>query len=256
MDSTRLDLVHIVERHAPAERLGRETPEEQNPSALREEGLKGVFFDGRRAGHLVCLFLKGKDYSRKAYSKIIRITKFWQTCQNLVSRKAGFTFVKNGEMDTTLTHTRRLICQMQRLAEELQGGSNRVLMRWRSGTVVLPDEGVQVTLNPMERTLYRLFLAHPEGISADDLPLHWQELCDIYAKESCFDDPDIREAKLESLCGESKKVFYSVISRIKRKFVLAVGLWRAQAYLIKNAGGIYVTTARPETESPCSDAVR
>lgn len=71
----------------------------------------------------------------------------------------------------------------------------------------------------MERTLYRFFLAHPEGISADDLVLHWQELCSIYAKESCFDDPEIREAKLESLCGESKRVFYSTVSRIKTKIV-------------------------------------
>jgi hypothetical protein len=132
---------------------------------------------------------------------------------------------------------------MQLLAEELQGGSCRVVMRWREGSVALPDEGAQVALNPMERTLYRLFLAHPEGISADNLLLHWQELCDIYARESCFDDPDIREAKLESLCGESKKVFYSTVSRIKKKMVAAVGPWRAEAYIIKNEGGVYKTRA-------------
>ena len=86
-------------------------------------------------------------------------------------------------MNASLTHTRRLVCQMQLLAEELQGsGPGRVKMMWRNGTMELPDEGMQVTLNPMERTLYRLFLAHQEGISADDLLLHWQELRDIYAK--------------------------------------------------------------------------
>ena len=129
---------------------------------------------------------------------------------------------------------------MQLLAEELQGaGPGRVAISWRKGTVELPDERAQVTLNPMERTLYRLFLAHPEGISADDLVLHWKELCDIYARESCFDDPDIREAKLESLCGESKKVFYSTVSRIKKKFIDKLGLWWAEAYIIKNEGGVY-----------------
>lgn len=143
-------------------------------------------------------------------------------------------------MNASLTHTRRLVCRMQLLAEELQGaGPGRVAMGWRQKQVLLPDEGAQVTLNPMERTLYRLFLAHPDGISADDLLLHWQELCDIYAKESCFDDPDIREAKLESLCGESKRVFYSTVSRIKKKMVAAVGSWRAEAYIIKNENGIY-----------------
>ena len=129
---------------------------------------------------------------------------------------------------------------MQLLAEELQGaGPGRVVMSWRKGTVELPDEGAQVTLNPMERTLYRLFLAHPEGISADDLVLYWRELSDIYAKESCFDDPEIRDAKLESLCRESKHVFYSTVSRIKKKFVEALGPWRAGAYIIKKDGGMY-----------------
>ncbi len=134
---------------------------------------------------------------------------------------------------------------MQLLAEELQGaGPGRVAMSWRKGTVELPDERAQVTLNPMERTLYRLFLAHPEGISADDLVLHWKELCDIYARESCFDDPDIRDAKLESLCGESKKVFYSTVSRIKKKFIDKLGLWWAEAYIIKNEGGVYKVKAK------------
>ena len=118
-----------------------------------------------------------------------------------------------------------------------------VVMKWRQKIVSLPDEVAQVTLNPMERTLYRLFLAHPEGISADDLLLHWKELQDIYAKESCFDDPEIREAKLESLCGESKKVFYSTVSRIKGKLVKVLDPWRAGAYIIKNEGGVYKTRA-------------
>ena len=147
-------------------------------------------------------------------------------------------------MNASLAHTRRLVCQMQLLAEELQGAApGRVAMRWRQKQVLLPDEGAQVTLNPMERTLYRLFLAHPEGILADDLLLHWKELRDIYAKESCFDDPDLREAKLESLCGESKRVFYSTLSRIKGKLVKALDPWRAGVYIINNEGGVYKTSA-------------
>ena len=114
-----------------------------------------------------------------------------------------------------------------------------VVMKWRQKEVKLPEEGAMVLLNPMERTLYRLFLAHPEGISADNLLLHWKELSEIYAKESCFDDPDIREAKLESQCGESKRVFYSTVSRIKKKMLATLGPWRAQAYIIKNENGIY-----------------
>ena len=109
----------------------------------------------------------------------------------------------------------------------------------RQGYICKKRIMIQVCLNPMERTLYRLFLAHPEGIKADDLVLHWKELCRIYAEESWFDEPSIREDKLESLCAESKKVFYSNVSRIKRKFVKALGPLQADPYIIKNEGGVY-----------------
>ena len=143
-------------------------------------------------------------------------------------------------MNAPLNTNRRLVRKMQLLAEELQGmGPGLVEMSWRQKVVRLPEEGAELILNPMERTLYRLFLAHPEGISADDLVLHWKELSDIYARESCFDDPEIRASKLESLCGESKRVFYSTVSRIKKKFTEKLDPWRAQAYIIKNENGIY-----------------
>ena len=96
----------------------------------------------------------------------------------------------------------------------------------------------------MERTLYRLFLSHPEGIPSNDLLAYWQELCRIYEQESCFDDKPLREDALESLCSESKKVFYANISRIKKKFVSALGARKAQPYFIARDGsGLYRTKA-------------
>ena len=110
---------------------------------------------------------------------------------------------------------------------------------------LLPSEsGAVLSLNPAERTLYRLFLAHPEGLLADDLVLHWQELRDIYSHESCFDDPELRENALVSLCSESKRVFYSNISRIKKKFIALLGARKAAGYYIKrNKAGLYCTKA-------------
>ena len=84
------------------------------------------------------------------------------------------------------------------------------------GWLILPSEGSEIYLNPAERTLYRLFLDHPEGLASDDLVLHWQELCDIYARESCFDDPTLRENALVSLCSESKRVFYAIRAGYRR----------------------------------------
>ena len=99
------------------------------------------------------------------------------------------------------------------------------------------DYRVKVYLNPVERTLYTLFLNHPEGITSDDLVLHWKELCRIYSKESLFADSEFREDKIESLCAESKTVFYATVSRIKRKFCDAVGNLNAESFIIKKEKG-------------------
>lgn len=112
------------------------------------------------------------------------------------------------------------------------------------GHVLLPDACLEIYLNPVERTLFCLFLAHPEGIRADNLLLHWQELRGIYKRESLYDDPSLRDDALESLCAESKRVFYSNISRIKKKFVAALGARKARGYYIKRyPNGLYRTLA-------------
>ena len=114
----------------------------------------------------------------------------------------------------------------------------------RRGHFSLHDHGAEIYLNPMERTLYRLFLSHPEGIAADSLPLYWNELRHIYFKESLYDDKSLMESKLESLCAESKTVFYSTVSRIKKKFTDAIGPDKADAFIIKrDHTGRYKTKA-------------
>lgn len=119
-----------------------------------------------------------------------------------------------------------------------------IVIGHRRGLILLPEENRFVILNPMERTIYRLFLSHPEGIAADCILAHWKELRGIYQQESCFDDPTLRADALESLCAESKRVFYANISRIKKKFVLALGARKASYYIIaRNPSGLYRTHA-------------
>ena len=106
-----------------------------------------------------------------------------------------------------------------------------------NGHISFQDYRVKVYLNPVERTLYYLFLNHPEGITSDDLVIHWKELCRIYSRESTFADSEFREDKIESLCSESKTVFYATVSRIKRKFREAVGNLNAEPFIIKKEKG-------------------
>ena len=121
---------------------------------------------------------------------------------------------------------------------------HNIVIGQRRGIILLPDENRYVVLNPMERTLYRLFLSHPEGIAADHLLAHWQEISRIYEQESCFDDKPLRDNALESLCSESKKVFYSTVSRIKRKFTDNLGARGSTPYIIaRDKNGCYRTRA-------------
>ena len=110
--------------------------------------------------------------------------------------------------------------------------------------ILLVAENIQVRLSPMEMTLYELLLRHPDGISSDDLVLHWKELCSIYRFWSMRDDPAEVESIMESLCDESKVVLYSTVSRIKKRMKAAVGPFRAGEYCIKMDSGLYRIKAK------------
>ena len=148
----------------------------------------------------------------------------------------------------------RLACQIDYLTEALRnaaGESGCVELVPVKRILAIPALGAAVRLTAMELTLYGLFLAHPEGIAANDLILYWKELCSFYEKVSWFDERTLQREKMASLCGESKCVFYSTVSRIKRKFVEALGPSLAEPYIIRRGeGGIYRTGARLTAAPP------
>ena len=112
------------------------------------------------------------------------------------------------------------------------------------GEFHLPDNNSTVYLNPIERTLYQLFINHPEGIRADALALHWQELYRLYAHESVYDNKSLMLNTIENLCSESRIIFYTSVSRIKKKFINTLGIRKASPYIIKrDKSGYYKTHA-------------
>lgn len=118
--------------------------------------------------------------------------------------------------------------------------TNLIIPGLHPGEFHLPNDDRQVYLNPVERTIYLFCLNHPEGIHADALPLHWQELYKLYAHESIFDNKQLILNTIQSLCSESKSLFYTSVSRIKKKFITAFGTRKAQHYIItRHPDGIY-----------------
>lgn len=106
--------------------------------------------------------------------------------------------------------------------------------------LVIIEDGVKIRLPPMEYSLYLLFQAHPEGIKADKMLLHRDELALIYAGESRYDDKERQYIVVDAICNRNKAAFYICISRIKKRFVSAVGIRKASKYIIcRNNAGVY-----------------
>lgn len=111
----------------------------------------------------------------------------------------------------------------------------------KNGILTLPDYGdVKIYLNPIERTLYTLFLRYDQGISPDDIWMYYDELCAIYKSQTIYDNPDQIEAAVDALCDDGRATLQTNISRIKRKLVEKVGKIAADQYaIVRGKDNIY-----------------
>lgn len=113
-----------------------------------------------------------------------------------------------------------------------RNGPGRVVLD-RCGVLTLPDYGnVKIYLNPIERTLYTLLLRYDQGISPDDIWMHYDELCVIYKSQTNYGNPDQIEAAVDALCDDNRSTLQTNISRIKRKLVEKIGNKAAEQYAI------------------------
>ena len=90
------------------------------------------------------------------------------------------------------------------------------------GVVTLLDYGVTVKFNPMEKTLYTLFLNNADGIHVDDFWKYYDELVEIYRKMTRFEDEDAILDAVDNVLDDSRVTLYANLSRIKKKITLGV----------------------------------
>ncbi len=121
-----------------------------------------------------------------------------------------------------------------------RNGPGRISLE-RNGILSLPDYGdVKIYLNPVERTLYTLLLRYVDGIAAEDIWKYYDELCEIYRKQTVYDDPDQIEAAVDALCDDDRATLQTNVSRIKRKLVDKVGRLAADQYaIVRGRDGVY-----------------
>jgi hypothetical protein len=104
----------------------------------------------------------------------------------------------------------------------------------RTRKLIFPELGdLQISLNPLERTVYLFFLAHPEGIELSCARDYRNEFESIYLYLTNSDNREIIKSRIDDLVNHPLSNSLSEkISRIKRRFIEALGEPMAQYFII------------------------
>lgn len=101
--------------------------------------------------------------------------------------------------------------------------------------VLLIDYNIEVKLSHFTKSIYLLFLNHPEGILLTELYSYKKELLEHYKSVSNRDDFDKMLITVEDLVQASSNAIYVHLSRIKSAFTKAVHPSIAEHYFIDGA---------------------
>lgn len=108
------------------------------------------------------------------------------------------------------------------LIQELIGKTTRLseLRITKNYKIILPDfNNLEIDLNPLQTTVYLLFLNHPEGITFYDLPDHIEELRTIYGNITGRTDLDAIDQSINSLVDRFDGSISTQCSRIRKAFI-------------------------------------
>ena len=98
----------------------------------------------------------------------------------------------------------------------------------------LPDYGnIEIKLYPLEKALYLLFLAHPEGIYLSSLSEHREELYEIYSQLSSRGMAEEMKERIAEITNALRDSAAQKISKIKKVFTDSIGQELADHYIIQ-----------------------
>ena len=99
---------------------------------------------------------------------------------------------------------------------------------------ILSDYNKEVTLTPVHKALYMLFLNHEEGIEFKDLADHHDELRRIYRRVSPTADPAKMEESVSRLTDPTDNAVNEKCSRIKAAFGSLMDEYTLSYYMINS----------------------
>lgn len=103
--------------------------------------------------------------------------------------------------------------------------------------IFLGDERREVQLEPLVKSVYLLFLQHPEGIAFKYLPDYRQELADIYNKVRPWGLTNRALHSIEDVTNPMLNSINEKCAKIKKVFVAMLDSSIAEQYYIKGKRG-------------------
>ena len=107
----------------------------------------------------------------------------------------------------------------------------------RNYRIFLGEERKEIHLEPIVKSLYLLFLQHPEGIVFKDLPDYRQELASIYNKVRPWGLTDRAMQSIEDVTNPMLNSINEKCTKIKKVFETMLDSSIAEQYYIKGTRG-------------------
>ena len=107
----------------------------------------------------------------------------------------------------------------------------------RNYKLFLGDERKEIHMEPLVKSVYLLFLKHPEGINFKDLPDYRMELADIYNKVRPWGLTDRALRSIEDVTNPLLNSINEKCARIRKVFTTILDSSMAEHYYIKGTRG-------------------
>jgi hypothetical protein len=161
----------------------------------------------------------------------LRTADICSDCMNILKQKLPFTIIHHAL--GILESLRRKMLFSQNF---MQTSPLSRLVINKNRDIHLPDfENIQIKLNPLEKTLFMLYLFHPEGIEISSLCDYKNEMYQIYSHLSNRGDINEMKSNIDQMADITSNSASEKISKIKSKFINVIGSELALNYYIKGA---------------------
>ena len=161
----------------------------------------------------------------------MRTADICSVCQNLMIKR-NFPMAISTQMFEIMEHLRTKMIALERFARNR--GASKVDFRGYTRRFFLTDlDDLEIKLTPLEKTVYHMFINHPEGIIANCITDFKQELHDLYTIFYNGDNLANFKNSINNLCDYFNPSMQEKISSIKRKITNSVGSNMAKYYIIE-----------------------